>query len=282
MIPDGYTIRPATRAELDRLIDWAAAEGWNPGLGDAEAFRAADPEGFLVGLIEDEPVAGISVVRYGDDFGFLGLYIVRPEHRGKGHGWAIWQAGMARLQGRNVGLDGVVAQQDNYRRSGFVLAHRNVRYAGRIDAPQVGDTHIVPLQHIPFHDVGRYDRLCFPASRDSFLRAWLDPAMRAGRAYVEDGRLLGYGVVRASRDGFKIGPLFADRVDVAEALLRSLAAEAGGASIHVDLPEPNREAVAMVEGLGLRPVFETARMYTGGDPALPLERIYGITTFELG
>ena len=134
MIPDGYTIRPATRAELVRLIDWAAAEGWNPGLDDAEAFRAADPEGFLIGLLEDEPVAGISVVRYGDDFGFLGLYIVRPEHRGKGYGWAIWQGGMVRLQGRNVGLDGVVAQQDNYRRSGFVLAHRNVRYAGRIDA----------------------------------------------------------------------------------------------------------------------------------------------------
>jgi GNAT superfamily N-acetyltransferase len=282
MIPDGYTIRPATRAELDRLIDWAAAEGWNPGLGDAEAFRAADPEGFLVGLIEDEPVAGISVVRYGDDFGFLGLYIVRPEHRGKGYGWAIWQAGMARLQGRNVGLDGVVAQQDNYRRSGFVLAHRNVRYAGRIDAPSGGDPHIVPLQHLPFDDVMRYDRLCFPASRDAFLRAWLDPARRTGRAYVEDGRLLGYGVVRASRDGFKVGPLFADRADVAEALLRSLAAEAGGASIYVDLPEPNREAVALVEGLGLQPVFETARMYTGGDPALPLERIYGITTFELG
>ena len=282
MIPDGYTIRPATSAELDRLIDWAAAEGWNPGLDDAEAFRAADPEGFLIGLIEDEPVAGISVVRYGYDFGFLGLYIVRPEHRGKGYGWAIWQAGMARLQGRNVGLDGVVAQQDNYRRSGFVLAHRNVRYAGRIDAPSVGDPQIIPLQHVPFDDVARYDRLCFPASRDAFLRAWLDPAKRTGRAYVEDGRLLGYGVVRASRDGFKVGPLFADRADVAEALLRSLAAEARGGSIHVDLPEPNREAVAMVEGLGLQPVFETARMYTGGDPALPLERTYGITTFELG
>ena len=241
-----------------------------------------NPEGFLIGLIEDEPVAGISVVRYGDDFGFLGLYIVRPEHRGKGYGWAIWQAGMARLQGRNVGLDGVVAQQDNYRRSGFVLAHRNVRYAGRINAPSVGDPQIIPLQHVPFDDVARYDRLCFPASRDAFLRAWLDPAKRTGRAYVEDGRLLGYGVVRASRDGFKVGPLFADRADVAEALLRSLAAEARGGSIHVDPPEPNREAVAMVEGLGLQPVFETARMYTGGDPALPLERTYGITTFELG
>jgi hypothetical protein len=29
-------------------------------------------------------------------------------------------------------------------------------------------------------------------------------------------------------------------------------------------------------------VFETARMYRNGDPGLPVERIFGITTFELG
>lgn len=278
----GYSVRPATRAELDRLIAWAAAEGWNPGLDDAGPFRAADPEGFLIGLLGDEPVAGISVVRYGQGFGFLGLYIVRPEHRGQGYGWAIWQAGMARLQGRNVGLDGVVAQQANYRRSGFALAHRNVRYGGRIAAPAPDDPRIVPIRHVPFDEVRRYDRGCFGAGREAFLRAWLDPARRTGRAFMEGGRLLGYGVIRACREGFKVGPLFADRSDIAEALLRSLAAEARGGTIYVDPPEPNRAAVAMMEAHGLRPVFETARMYTGGDPGLPLGRIYGITTFELG
>ena len=32
----------------------------------------------------------------------------------------------------------------------------------------------------------------------------------------------------------------------------------------------------------LQPVFETARMYAGGALALPLQHIYGITSFELG
>ena len=41
---------------------------------------------------------------------------------------AIWNAAMDSLAGRNVGLDGVVAQQDNYRKSGFRLAYRNVRF----------------------------------------------------------------------------------------------------------------------------------------------------------
>ena len=81
-----YTIRPMTRPELDLAVEWAAAEGWNPGLYDADSFYAADPTGFLIGLLNDEPIAVISVVKYGQAFGFLGFYIVRPEYRGQGYG----------------------------------------------------------------------------------------------------------------------------------------------------------------------------------------------------
>jgi hypothetical protein len=49
-------IRAMKRAELDIGIDWAVAEGWNSGLHDACSFREADPGGFLLGLLEAEPV----------------------------------------------------------------------------------------------------------------------------------------------------------------------------------------------------------------------------------
>jgi hypothetical protein len=45
------------------------------------------------------------VVRYDSSFGFLGFYIVKPEMRGRGYGYQIWQAGMERLEGCTVGLD---------------------------------------------------------------------------------------------------------------------------------------------------------------------------------
>ena len=96
------------RQEIDLAVEWAAAEGWNPGLHDAECFYAADPEGFLVGKVGCESVVCISVVTYGTGFGFLGFYIVKPEFRGKGYGLSLWNAGMKRLQGRTVGLDGVL------------------------------------------------------------------------------------------------------------------------------------------------------------------------------
>ena len=137
MMPPDLDIRPMSRAELDLAIGWAAEEGWNWGVADAQCFHAADPQGFLMAFCDGEPVASISVVRYEAAFAFLGFYIVRPPFRGRGYGLRLWQAGMARLEGRTVGLDGVVAQQANYARSGFVLAHRNIRFGGdvRVEAP---------------------------------------------------------------------------------------------------------------------------------------------------
>src|SRR5690606_28607964 len=115
---DNYSIRTMNPAEVTLAVDWAAAEGWNPGLADDRAFAATDRGGFLVGLLDEVPVASISAVSYGDAFGFIGFYIVRPERRGQGYGWRLWQAAMRRLEGLPTGLDGVVAQQDNYRKCG--------------------------------------------------------------------------------------------------------------------------------------------------------------------
>ena len=82
-------IRNADQYAFQVAVEWAANESWNPGLDDLPPFYAADPDGFLMGYIGDEPVACISVVRYGAEFGFLGFYIVSPAHRGQGCGWKI-------------------------------------------------------------------------------------------------------------------------------------------------------------------------------------------------
>lgn len=276
-----FAIGPAGLDGVRLMLDWAAAEGWNPGLDDAEPFHATDPGGFLLARLDGEPVGCVSVVRYPGGFGFLGFYIVRPEQRGRGIGMALWRAATERLADVNIGLDGVVAQQANYRRSGFELAHRNVRWGGVVRAGPLDDPRVVPLERVPFETVLAYDRSCFGVERRAFLERWI-ARPRVALGFLERDRLLGLGVIRPCRRGFKIGPLFADRPDAAEALFSALAAEAAGAPIFLDPPEPNAEAVALARRFGLEPVFETARMYTRGDPGLPLSRIYGITTFELG
>jgi ribosomal protein S18 acetylase RimI-like enzyme len=279
----GYVTRTMTRDECALAVEWAAREGWNPGLHDAATFHAADPQGFFVGVLAGEPVASISVVKYDPGFAFLGLYIVRPEWRGRGLGRTLWEHGMASAAGRQVALDGVPAQQPNYRKSGFELAWHNARYEGRGGAPASGDAHIVDLASIPFEMVKEYDSAFFPADRSAFLRAWLAQPDAAGLAWLEDGRLQGYGVIRKCRQGWKVGPLFADGERIAECLYCALAAHAAeGEPVYLDVPEANYDAVALVQRHHMHKVFETARMYTGRPPAVPMHRMYGITTFELG
>ena len=82
-----FRIRAMSAADMVAItVPWMAAEGWNPGLHDAETFVAADPAGFLLGELDGEPIATVSGVRYSDDFAFLGCYIVRDSFRGRGYG----------------------------------------------------------------------------------------------------------------------------------------------------------------------------------------------------
>jgi Acetyltransferase (GNAT) domain/Acetyltransferase (GNAT) family len=275
-----YEIRAMSRSELEVAIGWARDEGWNPGLHDATPFHAADPEGFLVGVLDGRPISSISVVRYGQTFGFLGFYIVIPDMRGRGYGYRLWQAGMARLSGRLVGLDGVPAQQDNYRRSGFELAYRNVRYGGT--APAGRAAGLLDARTVPFEQLLAFDARLFPAPRPGFLAGWISLPESGALAAVEDGELRGFGVRRRCGNGHKIGPLYATSRDIAEQLFDGLCEGIAGEPVFLDVPEPNAEAVALAEGSDLAPAFETARMYTGPAPAIELTQLYGVTTFELG
>ena len=274
-----------SRADVALVLGWAAGEGWNPGLTDSDSFYAADPKGFFIGEIGGQPVASLSAVAYDASFGFIGLYIARPEFRGQGHGIALWRHGMAYLGRRNIGLDGVVAQQENYKKSGFTPAYRNIRY----EAPSIATTPhdmkrgvIEPVAGLPFATLEAYDRRFFPAPRRAFLERWISGTGSHALALIRDGALAGYGSIRPARAGHKIGPLFAEDEQAAETLFHALARHVSIGPVILDVPESNRPAVAMAERHGMKPSFETARMYTAGMPAIDVAGIYGVTSFELG
>jgi len=282
MNSDGFHVRAMRPDEVALPIYWAAGEGWNPGLADAACFARADPHGFFLGELDGEAAATISVVNYGERFAFLGFYIVRRDLRGRGYGLRIWQAGMAHAGERTVGLDGVIDQQENYKKSGFTLAYRNVRHGGTIKPAEKPARGIVDLAAVPFAAVLADDATVFPARRTGFLRGWTGAPGHVGRALMRDGKLVAWGVIRSCRVGCKIGPLIADDFDAAAAVFDALVIAKAGGDIFIDVPEPNREAAALADERGLAPVFETARMYTGPIRPIALPRIYGVTTFELG
>lgn len=279
-----YTIRSMAREEVEAIaVEWAAREGWNPGLYDAACFYTTDPSGFLVGLLDDEPIACISAVAYDAIFGFIGFYIVKPEYRGKGYGFALWQAAMDYLGTQNIGLDGVVTQQENYKKSGFALAYRNIRYEGRSKHTAVQQKHIVPLSAVALDEVLHYDTSLFPVPRHQFTQCWVQQTGSNAYAALVQGKIAGYAVVRPCRNGYKIGPLFADTPALADQLfLAANNAVEPDSPLYLDTPERNSAAVTLAKRHGMSMVFETARMYTKEEPAIDLSKVFGVTTFELG
>ena len=291
---DDLVIRDMTRAEVDRLVDWAAGEGWNPGLHDAELFWATDPAAFIAAELDGELIGGGAITSYDGKFGFMGFFIVRPEHRGRGLGRVLWHARRDRLRSRlnpdaGIGLDGVFAMQAFYAAGGFVFSHRNLRFRAEIPprpAPErprrVGDEEVVSLTAIPFDQILDYDRSCFPAARPAFLSGWISQPDALALGCRRSGGLSGYGVVRRCREGCKIGPLFADDADAARTLYTHLAEFAAGGPLYLDVPENNPAALEFVREHRMIEVFGCARMYLGPSPVIAHERIFGITTFELG
>ncbi|POR49614.1 GNAT family N-acetyltransferase [Bosea psychrotolerans] len=272
-------IRTLALAEVGQLIDWAGTEGWNPGLDDAAAFRASDPEGFIGAFVDGEMVAGIAAVAYGPSYGFIGLYISRAGMRGQGHGKAVWDAGMARLAGRTIGLDGVDEQFENYRRKGFAPAYRTIRFGGVFAGAPVErrDLRVVTSELLP--QVMAFDRRSFPAAREAFLARWLAMPHLAC-VTTSQGAVTGYGVVRKCREGWKIGGLSALDDATAVALVAHLASSVEG-EVFIDVPAARQQFIDLLTHAGLRPGFETTRMYRG-EPIPLAPEVFGVTTLELG
>lgn len=278
--------KPLDLAGVNTLVDWAASEGWNPGLSDAELFYAADPNGFYGCFIGNELVAGGSVVSYGGEFGFMGLFIVKPEFRGAGIGAQLWHFRKNLLLSRlkkqaAIGMDGVVAMQPFYNQGGFDIHFRDERYQ-RMGEIYETNPNVSAVNHEDLESILEYDRACFGVDRPDFLLPWIKQPYGNAIKYCQNQQLKGFAVIRKCQTGFKVGPLFADDEDVAEALYKQCLTIASGAVVFIDIPLINDSAVRLVKKFQAEYVFECARMYLGTPPNTTISKVFGITSFELG
>lgn len=285
-----HKIRQMTRLELDTAVSWAAAEGWNPGHFDADVFWQTDPDGFFALEHNGEMIGSGSAISYDDQFGFMGFFIVKPEHRGKGMGGQLWLTMRDTLKARlkpdtAIGIDGVFAMQQSYAKTGFVFSHRNLRMEGvaesKFENTEDGAT-ISPFAADDIESLMDADARWFGCKRQRFLSAWLHMKDSHSLVYKTATEILGYGTIRPCQNGFKIGPLFAARAEIADQLYLALTAKVAGQVVYLDVPEINNEAMALAAKHKLSESFGCARMYLGAAPALDYSQIYGVTTFELG
>jgi len=281
-----FSIKLMQPQEIEIASNWAASEGWNPGINDGRCFHAADPSGFFMAWHDGRPVGCISAVKYGSQLGFIGFFLVIPELRGRRLGIELANAANIHLGMIPTGIDGVEAKVKNYcSQYGFELAWRNYRFGGTVPV-MLGrvETAIRPTATLNFCDIVQFDQRHFGAQREKFLKLWLSRPGTISLASLDiNGHIKGLGAVRPSRSGYRVGPLFADNQRIAEdLLLELLRGLPPGSSFFMDVPEPNNAGLGLVDRYGMKPVFSTVRMYRGVKPDLPLANIFSITSFELG
>lgn len=137
-------------------------------------------------------------------------------------------------------------------------------------------------QELDLDVLAAYDAQVFLTPRPGFLEAWVCQPGTVALGVLRSERLAGYGVLRPCRTGYKIGPLLADDKSLADVLFQKLLARVPGETIFLDVPEPNQAATELAKAHGMRPVFDTARMYKGVPPVVDLGRTFGVASLELG
>lgn len=268
-------------ADLEMVLDWARDEGWNPGVTDAPAFHAADPEGFFLAHVDGKPAAAISVVNHDADHAFLGLYICRPEFRGQGHGLALWDTAMAHAGGRSVSLDGVPDQQANYARSGFVKTGKTIRYKGV--APSSGMSGARAASTSDIAGLIAADRQAVGHARPSFAADWFRTSASRQTVLLNDHSAPpAFATFRKCWDGIKIGPLHAHHPDQAIALLKARPEGFEEGPLYVDVPMHSKPLEDLLIAHGFETVFETARMVKGTAAAQAPPPYYSVACLELG
>lgn len=284
-------LRPVrgSAADASMIEGWAGGAGWSLGRGDLALLTRHRPGGLLIGTLDGRPVSAIATAGYDNGFCFTGALVVDPGFRGRGIGAATAELALAQIPDRPVALEAPPGMRDFFAARGFYTCWRTIAFTGPVPAPRPTQAQVVPLGAELLGQAAALDARCFPADRTALAADWIWTPGRQVVGFVENNRLLGYGVIRPGFGAARIGPLYATGVRVAAALFDALAEHAGryGArAVAMDIPEPNTAAMALCESRGLSFDTETLRMIRTGPHssarAVDLRVLYGLTSRELG
>lgn len=281
-------IRPMKLQELELAMGWADKEGWNPGKYDHNAYYAQDSSGFLVLTLDDKPIASISVVKYSQQFAFIGLFIVIPEYRKMGYGRKLWDYAMDLIKGyANAGLYAVPQQVSRYQKSGFFGDQRNHRW--QLDCSvRENLEHLEAKADNPgkvFQQMVGYDANLWGSSRSSFFsETFKQPQSSAFVSFNKLNAVNGYAVIRACMRGYR-ATVYSNTPEDAKQLTRLILSNVpAGSKVIFDIPAANKFSSMFAEFFGLAHVnaIDTQIMHTGGDFYKGDDRCYGVASLEIG
>ena len=290
------SIKPLGDDDIDFVTEISRQEGFAPGIGDLGIYQNTDNQGLWVGWLNDYPIGCIAGVRYNENYGFLGLFLVIEKYRGRGFGLQLWKKALAHLSDLPcVGLEAAPGRIADYSKWGFIVSSKTTRWQllgdgklvkERFFNDDLSDFSFIEGSAIPSKAVEQFDHEREATPRPHFLSNWLNhPAGKVIAVIDKEGRCHGFGRIRPCLlkrgDGWRIGPLMADKPKLLKILLKKLIDSHPGLII-IDSPGLNSSASELFKDLGFESESETFRMYRGYQPPVSMNDVYGLACLELG
>ncbi len=290
------SIKPLCDDDIDFVTEISRKEGFVPGVGDLGIYKNTDNQGLWVGWLNDQPVGCIAGVRYNENYGFLGLFLVTDKYRGRGFGLQLWKKALNHLVDLPcVGLEAAPDRINDYSKWGFTISSKTTRWQWlgdgnlleeRFRYNDIDNYSFVEGPSIPSNAVERFDEKRENTPRPHFLADWLKhPAGKVIAVIDKEGRCHGFGRIRPcllqKGDGWRIGPLMADSPNLVKILLKKLIDSHPGLII-IDAPGLNKTAYELFRDLGFKSESQTFRMYRGYQPPVSMSDVYGLACLELG
>ena len=271
-------VRRLAESDVAACAALAAEHGW-PSTSSTWSLLMRAGEVYGIGDPDDELIGTVALARYGAELSVLSMMIVAKAHARRGHGQRLMNHVLRAARGSRLALYSTAAGRPLYLRLGFRTIGRSISYAGTI-TQATGLTRQATAADLA--GITLADREACGGDRGALLREWFDDGRRL-RVVERDGRIAGHAGAWRTAAHTLIGPVVADDLATATALITDLAAEAGGpVRIDVDPAMPGLEAWVIAQGMTpLRPEFPL--MTLDGEP-LPgaRERVFAPAGSALG
>ncbi|MGJ5813573.1 GNAT family N-acetyltransferase [Paludibaculum fermentans] len=242
-------LRQLRAADLDDAMALSTSVSWNQTGEDWARLLRLTPEHCFCVEEDGRAVASAVAIAYGDALAWIGMVLTLPEYRGRGFASLLLRQCLDSLTVPTVKLDATELGRPVYARLGFQEEYVVERWRGTLpDSPK---------QSFPID--WELDRQAFGADRRALL-------MELGEA--RPGRMASF-----------VGPIVCRTQE--EARVRILGAGVSGPTLW-DIPENNRDAVALATELGFQPVRKLWRMRKGAPIEERPDWVYALAGFEFG
>jgi GNAT superfamily N-acetyltransferase len=285
---DGATVAldwlPA--GDADALVPLSTEAGWNQVSADWH-FMLTHGRGIGVRGDDGHWIATALIFPLGTRVAWISMVLVTTHERKRGLGGALLRRCFddASAGGALVGLDATQFGRPVYLRNGFRDGYtlRRWRLTQSIPGPaevpmgvrlrRMSGADVLALQAYEVSDVG-FERA--HVLTELFSRM---PTL-ATVAESVDGRILGYNLARDGRVATQIGPVVADRADIAIALMNH-AMRAGVPPYILDVPDAHRHITQWLEANGATAPRAFTRMVRGAADLPQPSRIFALAGPEL-